>query len=91
MPYKALSERVKACNKADAKEKKLNAAVDAYRLDQAKPQKSRKGARSIAKEYGIDGQWRTILHRYKGGKSLREGHEGLQKLTPAEEVILAES
>ena len=36
-------------------------AVDAYRAEQAKPA-PRKGARTIAKEYGIENQWRTIVN-----------------------------
>jgi hypothetical protein len=89
MPFRALSERVKAQNKVKLKEAKLRQAVAAYHHEQGKPEGSRKGARTIAQEFGIDGQWRTIVNRYKGGRSQGEANEEKQKLTPAEEALLA--
>ena len=43
---------------------------------------------TIAKEFGIESQWRTISNRYNGGQSIREGHKDLQKLTSPEETVL---
>lgn len=89
MPNKALSDRVKRQNKSQIKEEKMVEAVDAYRSEQAKPA-PRKGARTIAKEYGIENQWRTIVNRYEGGRSTREAHEDQEKLTGAEEAVLVD-
>jgi hypothetical protein len=88
MPFKALSERVKAIKKAKLKDARMREAVDAYRHEQQKPAESRKGARTIAKEFGIENQWKTIVNRYNGGRSHKEAHEEKQKLTPAEEATL---
>jgi Tc5 transposase DNA-binding domain len=88
MANKALSERVKAQKQRTLNEKKLINAVKAYGLEEGRPKHLRKGARTIAQEFGIDKQWKTIINRYKGGRSLSEGHENLQKLTPAEETVL---
>src|SRR3954452_20205307 len=79
MPYKAHSERVKAINHAKSKEVKLQEAIDTYLHEQTKSGGDRKGAWKIAEEFGIGNQWRTIINRCKGGRSLREAHEGLQK------------
>ena len=62
--------------------------VHAYQLEQDKAENLRRGARIIAKEFGIENQWRTIINRHNGGRSIQEGHEDLQKLTPAEETVL---
>ena len=88
MANKALSERVKAQKRRIANEKKMRDAVHAYRLEQDKAENLRRGARIIAKEFGIENQWRTIINRHNGGRSIREGHEDLQKLIPAEETVL---
>jgi hypothetical protein len=89
MPNKALSDRVKRQNKSQIKEEKMVEAVDAYRAEQAKPA-PQKGAQTIAKEYGIENQWRTIVNRYEGGRSTQEAHEDQQKLTGAEEAVLVD-
>lgn len=88
MPYRALSEHVKLQNKARVKEAKLQAALAEYTLEQTKPLHERRGARSIATAHGITTQWRTILTRHNGGRSIREAHEDQRNLTPAEEIVL---
>jgi hypothetical protein len=62
MPFKALSERVKALNRSKVKDAKMRAAVAAYKREQANSTNSRKGACTIAKELGIENQWRTIIN-----------------------------
>lgn len=64
-------------------------AVDMYRTEKAKPA-PQKVAQTIAKEYGIENQWRMIVNRYKGGRSTQEAHEDQQKLTGAEEAVLVD-
>jgi hypothetical protein len=88
MPNRALSERVKKLNRSRAKEAKMREAVAAYRNEQGLDVRARKGVRKIAEEFGIGPQWRTIINRYNGGRSLREAHEDLQKLTPSEEAVV---
>jgi hypothetical protein len=41
--------------------------VNAYHLEQGKPEQLQKGVHTIAKEFGIETQWRTISNRYHGG------------------------
>jgi hypothetical protein len=89
MPYKALSERVKSQNDSKLKEERISRAVEAYRVEQAKPE-PRKGARTIAKEYGVEKAYRTIINRYNDGRSIREAHEEQQKLTASEEAVLVD-
>lgn len=88
MPFKALSERVKALRKSKSKDAKLRKAVDAYSCEQQIPECARRGARPIAKEFGIENQWRTIINRYNGHRSLQEVHEKQQNLTSGEESTL---
>ena len=88
MANKALSVQIKAQKQHALNEKKMKDAVNAYHLKQGKPEHLWKGVRTIAKEFGIESQWRTISNRYNGGRSVREGHEDLQKLTPPEETVL---
>ena len=64
-------------------------AVDAYAAEQVKSS-SWKGARTIAQEYGIANQWRTIVNRYDGGRSIRDAHKDQQKLTSAEEAVIVD-
>jgi hypothetical protein len=90
MPKRALSERVKRLNYSRTKEAKMREAVAAYQHEQGLDPKMRKGARKIAKEFGIGSQWQTIINRYKGRQSLREAHEKLQKVTPAEEAVIVQ-
>jgi hypothetical protein len=59
-------------------------------MEQDKPAYSRKGARTIAKEFGIENQWRTVINRYNGTQGVQEAHEKHQKLTPAEEATLVD-
>ena len=80
MPYKALSERVKRQDDSKLKEEKILQAVEAYRVEQTKPE-PQKGARTIAKEYGVEKAYKTIINRYNDGRSIREAHEEQQKLT----------
>ena len=65
-------------------------AVHVYHHEQTQELHERKGAHKIAQEHGIENQWRTIINRYNGGRSRQEAHEEQQKLTPVEEVIIAE-
>ena len=64
--------------------------VAAYAKEQLKPAVERRGARSIATQFKIPNQWRTIINQYKGGRSTIEAHQALQRLTPAEEAILVD-
>jgi len=89
MPNKALSNRIKRQQQGQIKEEIMTKAVEAYTTEQAKSL-PRKGARTIAKEHGIKNQWRTIINRYEGGRSIHEAHEDQQKLTSAEEAILVD-
>ena len=88
MAKKVLLKHVKAQNLQAANEKTMCNVVDTYWLKQAKPSNLQKGAHTIAKEYGIKQQWRTLINHYKGGRSMQEGHEPLQELTSADEATL---
>ena len=88
MANKALSERVKVQKQRKLKEDKLHEAVDAYHNELQKDVHVRKGACTIAEEFGILKQWRTIVNRAQGKHSATEFSEGCQKLTPAEEGVL---
>ena len=88
MANKALSERVKVQKQRKLKEAKLREAVDVYRNELQKDVHVRKGARTIAEEFGILKQWRTIANRAQGKRSAMEFSEDRQKLTCAEEGIL---
>ena len=90
MAGKALSEQVKRQKQRRLKEDKLREAVDAYRAEQLKPERSRRGLREIARIYGIPGQWSNIGKRYNGGRSTTEVHQEQQKLTPSEEETLVQ-
>ena len=63
MPYEALSEHVKSQNDKKLKEEKILQAVEAYRVKQAKSE-PQKGAHTIAKEYGVEKAYKTIINRY---------------------------
>jgi hypothetical protein len=63
MPYKAISKRVKSQNDNKLKEEKIKQAVEAHTVEQAKPE-PQKGARAIAKEYGVEKAYKTIINRY---------------------------
>lgn len=88
MANKALSERVKRLKQSHLKESKLREAIKAYCDEQSKPAHLRKGAHTIAHEYGIPHQYKTITNRYNGGRSNAEMHEAQQKLKPSEEQVL---
>jgi hypothetical protein len=88
MANKALSEHVKAQKKSKLKEAKLQAALAEYQREQEGPLESRKGAQTIVCEHGIPGQYRTILNRFQGGRSIQEAHEQQQNMTPAQEITL---
>ena len=61
MAKKALSDRVKALNRAKSKEETLQKTVAAYQRKLAKPNpKDRKGSRDIAQQFGIPEQYKTI-------------------------------
>lgn len=90
MANKALSDRVKRTKHAAVKEQKLQEALAEYTREQSKPRESRRGLRAIANQYGIANQYRTILNRYNGGRTISEVHEAQQHLTPAEESILVD-
>ena len=87
MANKALSECVKVQKQRKLKENKLRKAVDAYRNELQKDVHVHKGAHTIAEEFGILKQWRTIVNRAQGKRSATEFSEGHQKLTPAEGVL----
>jgi hypothetical protein len=90
MPFKALSEHVKALKKSKfLKDAKLCEAVNVYCCEQQGPENSKRGAHTIAKAFGIENQWRTIINRYNGGQSHQEAGEEQQNLTPGEEATLA--
>jgi len=64
-------------------------AVEAYEAEQAKSS-SQKGACTIAREHGIQNQWRTIVDRDDGGRSICDVHKDQQKLSSAEEATLVD-
>ena len=70
MANKALLVQVKAQKQHTLNEKKMKDVVNAYHLKQGKPEHLRKGVHTIAKEFGIESQWRTISNRYNGGWSV---------------------
>ena len=70
MANKVLSVQVKAQKQLTLNEKKMKDAVNAYCLKQGKPKHLRKGVHTIAKEFGIESQWRTISNHYNGGRSV---------------------
>jgi hypothetical protein len=57
MAKKALSERIKRQNNAKVMATKLREAVNAYMEELDKDECVRKGVWSIAKEFGIPGQY----------------------------------
>ena len=69
MPYKALSKHVKRQDDSKLKEEKILQAVEAYRVEQTKPE-PQKGVCTIAKEYGIEKAYKTIINRYNDGWSI---------------------
>ena len=87
MPYKALSKRIKNQKQSRLKEARISRAVEDYRAELSKPD-PQKGARTIAKEHGIEKSYKTIINRYNNGRSIQEAHEDQQKLTAAEEAVL---
>ena len=89
MPNKALSDHVKRQQQSRNKEETMAKAVEAYTAEQAKTS-SQKGARTIVREYGIENQWRTIVNRYDGGRSIHDTHKDQQKLSGTEESILVD-
>jgi len=62
MARKAVSEHVKKLKQSHLKELKLQEALDAYRHEQSKPAHLRKGMHTIAEEYGIHTQYKTITN-----------------------------
>jgi len=60
MPNKALSERIKRARKASNKEVKLQEAINTYTCEQEKPPHLQKGADTVASEFGIESQYKTI-------------------------------
>ena len=72
MPYKALSKCVKAIKQANLKEDKLKCAVDVYRVELPKDERACKGVCTIADEFGIPKQYRTIANRAQGHQSATE-------------------
>ena len=69
MPYKALSKHVKRQDDSKLKEEKILQAVEAYRVEQTKLE-PQKGVCTIAKEYGIEKAYKTIINRYNDGWSI---------------------
>jgi hypothetical protein len=88
----ALQSALRSCQitcKKQTQGCKIEDAVDAYHQEQSKPTVSQKGAWLIAKEFGIEGQWKTIINQASGGQSVQEAHVPHQKLTLGEEATLA--
>ena len=88
MPSRALSECVKALNRARSKEAKLQQAIAAYQCELTKDVKVCKGSHEIARQFRIPGQYKTIQNRTKGLHSISEFHTATQKLKPSEEDVL---
>jgi hypothetical protein len=89
MANKALSDCVKRQEQSQNKEDTMAKAVEACSAEQVKCS-SWKGAQKIAQEYGIANQWRTIVNRYDGGRSIHDTHKDQQKLTSMEEAVIVD-
>ena len=72
MANKALSEHVKVQKQRKLKKAKLHEAVDVYCNELQKDVHVCEGACTIAEEFGILKQWRTIANRAQGKQSAME-------------------
>lgn len=66
MVYHALSNKVKKINQYHEKNAQMQKAVEAYKLELVKPIGKRQGAHKIAKYFGLEQSWRTILNHAGG-------------------------
>lgn len=66
MVYHALSNQVKKIKQHQEKNVQMQKAVEAYKLELVKPIGKRQGARKIAKDFGLERSWRTILNHAGG-------------------------
>ncbi|KAF5336216.1 hypothetical protein D9758_017784 [Tetrapyrgos nigripes] len=88
MVGKAQSQLRKAHDASQQKAGQLELAVNAYTEEQKKPEDKRKGLRKIALEYRVDRS--TLSRRARGGRTIQEFNASKQKLTEAEERIIAD-
>jgi len=59
-----------------------------YHAELAKDECARKGVRTIANEFDIPNQYRTIANRAKGHRSAAEFGEECQKVTAVEVILV---
>ncbi|KAG1800022.1 uncharacterized protein BJ212DRAFT_1450220 [Suillus subaureus] len=90
MVFRALSDRVKRIKQLRTQSNILVQAVHAYCVEQARPTgEKRKGVRTIAEEFGVPKQYKTILNHATGKTwPLSEYMTSKQKILAAEEHIM---
>jgi len=88
MPGHALFNRQKKMKVRNAKKEKLAKAVEAYRGELLKEPKVRRGLRTIAEFHGVDHN--TLARAINGKRSIDNANAMKQKLTVAEESVLAD-
>ena len=86
MVYQAKSTTRKRWERVAKREEQIQEAVVAYRAEQTKPVKERKGLRKIAEEFGVNHN--TLNAHYKGVESISVANQEKQKLSIQEEEIL---
>lgn len=88
MTKHAQSESRKCRDISDLKHEKMEKALHMYRQEQEKEEDKQKSIRQIASECGVPKS--TLSDRIKGKQSIREFNSLKQKLTVAEEEVLAQ-
>jgi hypothetical protein len=88
MPGHALSDHQKKMKVRNTVKKKLAEAVEAYRAELQKEPKTRKGLCTIANLHEVNHN--TLAHAVNGKRSIDEANAMKQKLTVAEEHVLAD-
>lgn len=88
MPRRALSDRQKKMKIRKAVQERLAKAVEAYRAELQKEPNLRKGLRTIAEFHGVDHN--TLARTVNNKRSIDEANASKQKLTVAEEGVLAD-
>ncbi len=86
---KALSDKVKKQKQRHADNLRMQAALDAYQIEQEKPEGvPRRGARPLAAEHSV--QWWTLIRLANGKRSMSAFSQSQQRLTPAQEQALVD-
>ena len=88
MPGRALSTRQKKMKIRKAVQERLAKAVEAYRTELQKEPNIRRGLRTISEFHGVDHN--TLARAVNNKRSMDEANATKQKLTVAEEGVLAD-